>query len=967
MEHNTTFEELEAAILARLDIQAAYEAFPEWRWAGDGNGHTRPCYAYGRQDNSASAYVNLRTGRYKDVSRMDREITLWEFAATIGAPNHWQGNWKDARRHYAELTGAKPGGLRNFDLAKAYALPAPPPPAKPVPPRDEKHGLWFKPLPPDDEMPGRFTAFMRQWIVAKGVINNAITQEGVRKAGCQVGTKIKDGKPLAGSDVFLAWPAYDASLLNADLTISEPPPTGWLVVDPSSHKIKIKQGNDDSCYAKVQCIGGPGLVGATALHTLIARPGEAIIIKCEGLSDCITAESQLPKITSDIPICAVTNMNGSSENPAPLIPLLKQAKEVWVIGDNDEAGKKGQAKWLAALQDAGIPCKGYKWNSTIKDVREHVETYGNMEHIVATFHRIPNYGAPAPADAPPPPPPLPPQPDPRGDGEEPVPAICATAHIQPIGQTDDLVSYFYSYALNRMVAVPLRLSNLKYHDLVQYFGPTMDTIKDTANPEDPRPYWKDLITAMAGAVSQCLISEENSHGAGVWMVGENLVLVNHEGITLLAPNNQLSIHHYPKVGNNIFSWGGEDRWFSRAQLAEDFAEFTANPGLIPEIAERVAKLAGLWTFRSVDDAHFQQQVQLLTGLLGASLIQSTWQWRPTVTVNAASGSGKTELLNTIIALLGPDITRKVDKPSAAGIRQLVRQGGYVLLIDEFEKAKGRQDILEMLRTSGSGSQTVRGTPGQKVRVFTLRAIPWLASIESGIDESADDNRRIPFEIQPSTRTYAAFLAARDEIFSEQLSRKFRSAMLFVAHRALKLEREIRSLEVDGVVQRRRDTYAAPMAAYGALTGQSAVCLGKIIVNLLTSRDTESAPELPDEARLIQDIFDAKLYDPALGSFSLRQWYERGNLTDWATDEERKRARLFGFRVATDGGVFLHPKIIQREVLNNCTQWEGMKIVEILRRIPGAKSDKQLFASQRDGLYGIKLPAKSIEELLDYET
>ena len=75
--------------------------------------------------------------------------------------------------------------------------------------------------------------------------------------------------------------------------------------------------------------------------------------------------------------------------------------------------------------------------------------------------------------------------------------------------------------------------------------------------------------------------------------------------------------------------------------------------------------------------------------------------------------------------------------SAAGIRQFIKRSASVIMIDENEASKKRDEIMEMIRASSRGDRVLRGSAGHKGHEFTLRHIVWMGAIESGLKREAD--------------------------------------------------------------------------------------------------------------------------------------------------------------------------------------------------------------------------------------
>src|SRR5262245_11390503 len=93
---------LDRRVLDALDLRAEYQRlgirFPTTRPTSNG---WLSCHAVGRDDRSASAAVNLNTGRYKDHGGDGDNLSFFDFAAIHGG----HGDWKAAREHYARQVG----------------------------------------------------------------------------------------------------------------------------------------------------------------------------------------------------------------------------------------------------------------------------------------------------------------------------------------------------------------------------------------------------------------------------------------------------------------------------------------------------------------------------------------------------------------------------------------------------------------------------------------------------------------------------------------------------------------------------------------------------------------------------------------------------------------------------------------------------------------------------------------------
>src|SRR5262249_25141611 len=134
-----------------------------------------------------------------------------------------------------------------------------------------------------------------------------------------------------------------------------------------------------------------------------------------------------------------------------------------------------------------------------------------------------------------------------------------------------------------------------------------------------------------------------------------------------------------------------------------------------------------------------------TGLVLATWIQTLWPWRPQVSITGASRAGKSTLFDTVSGLFGK-LTLASSGSTAAGIRQATKSSAKVIFVDEFEAKKHRAEVLEMLRSSGGGTPTLRGTTKHRSLGFKLRHIVWVAGIESGLRRDRDRTRFIGLEL-----------------------------------------------------------------------------------------------------------------------------------------------------------------------------------------------------------------------------
>ncbi|MEP6935924.1 MAG: hypothetical protein ABI988_18620, partial [Nitrospirota bacterium] len=87
-----------------------------------------------------------------------------------------------------------------------------------------------------------------------------------------------------------------------------------------------------------------------------------------------------------------------------------------------------------------------------------------------------------------------------------------------------------------------------------------------------------------------------------------------------------------------------------------------------------------------------------------------WKWKAHSYVSAKRNTGKSTLLETLAALLGPMACLFGGETTEAAIRQSVRLRGHYLLLDEFERNMERDKILRLLRQANHGGTVAKGSP-----------------------------------------------------------------------------------------------------------------------------------------------------------------------------------------------------------------------------------------------------------------
>lgn len=139
---------------------------------------------------------------------------------------------------------------------------------------------------------------------------------------------------------------------------------------------------------------------------------------------------------------------------------------------------------------------------------------------------------------------------------------------------------------------------------------------------------------------------------------------------------------------------------------------------------------------------------LLAGWIVLSPICGAMSWRPHIWITGQKGTGKTWIVNQIVApALGSSALSVQSNSTEAGIRQRLKQDARPVVFDEAEgesqHARQRmQSVLELARQASSDSlaEVAKGTAGGKAMSFKIRSMFLMGSINVGLAQASDKSR-----------------------------------------------------------------------------------------------------------------------------------------------------------------------------------------------------------------------------------
>jgi len=303
------WQELNRRILAGLDLQAEFAELGIDITAGEPKSDGwMECRAVGRDDVNPSAAINIQSGRYRDLGGEGLSLSLYDLAVHLKRFSRWQ----DARDHYA----AKAGVSIESD-GKA--------------PRDPAEHLAFQ---------SWSAGLVALWCRHKP----GVTPEAIQAAGGRL-ARYRDQYTV------IALPVFGLGFTSAD-------PVGWVLWNITGKELPIFHGKDRATgkaakptWAKMKTTGASegGLIGQHAIDRLTAAdvdPARQLLWKVEGPSDLLALLAIIPPEKRDRHL-VITNSGGSQQNPIGWMAQLFAGRNVVVVGDSDEPGQAGAAKWAA--------------------------------------------------------------------------------------------------------------------------------------------------------------------------------------------------------------------------------------------------------------------------------------------------------------------------------------------------------------------------------------------------------------------------------------------------------------------------------------------------------------------------------------------------------------------------------------------------------------------------------------------
>lgn len=219
-------------------------------------------------------------------------------------------------------------------------------------------------------------------------------------------------------------------------------------------------------------------------------------------------------------------------------------------------------------------------------------------------------------------------------------------------------------------------------------------------------------------------------GELIWHLGDRVLVSPRPGAA-----GKFTEHAPGKIGSHVYPRGG------------------ALPGPVatpipashsPARALRTGIL-GSWNWE-----RGELDARLLVGWIGAAMVGGALDWRPTIWIAGAKGTGKTTASAVIKALIGERAMISTADASAAGIHQKLGQQTLPVLRDEAEAEedpRAMQNNIRLARNASSGTAIVRGGANHQSSSFRVRSCFGFLSINTPPLLPQDRSRVTPLNLR----------------------------------------------------------------------------------------------------------------------------------------------------------------------------------------------------------------------------
>ncbi len=339
-----------------------------------------------------------------------------------------------------------------------------------------------------------------------------------------------------------------------------------------------------------------------------------------------------------------------------------------------------------------------------------------------------------------------------------------------------------------------------------------------------------------------------------------------------------------------------------------------------------------WGFTGLLDS------DLITGWVLAQIVQKQWDWRPNLGLYGQAETGKT-IFHTFISEIFGHFHLEMEGRGLTepAFRQTISDSSRLVFIDEFEKSKHRQLIVDTLRGSSRGTTKYIGSSSGTSSPFTLKHMVLISAIEKGNAREAEASRILNVETLKDP-------SRKPKMPSSTEARRLRVDLIAFSLCAAPIAYQLIK-KLSRKMNRSQEAIAVPFSMLSVIEPDPEQELWELIGAYLEDVADKSDETLSDSDALIDAIMaskirvaeeipigmDSKTIYTELSVSSLLEYQSQGGLAP----HQEAALQASGIKITPIGDIFMVPSIISRYLIDR-TSWRDMAIGDILARIPNAK-------------------------------
>jgi len=472
---------------------------------------------------------------------------------------------------------------------------------------------------------------------------------------------------------------------------------------------------------------------------------------------------------------------------------------------------------------------------------------------------------------------------------------------------------------------------------------------------------RDAISLLAGYER----IDQKEKGVGIWSGVDDfgdrtdtVVLVGAGDAARLNGEAMLRRLRSPRSDGLMLDLSSTTPWF-RYETLREYVQLARDHDWANEVVTQASAFFREWNWKH------EYMPDIVTALVMATWVQTAWAWRPLIAVIGATSTGKSLLFDSLKMIFG-NLAIKSDQSTEAGIRQVIANSARVILCDEFEDNRHRDQVLQYFRTSSRGSQILRGTTGQAGQSYGLQHLPWVAAVEVGLKREPDRNRFIMLELDKVDPERWGQLSEPQHAWASDIGQKLLAIAITHINEARELAIRLKEIRHEGIDGRVVESYAVPAAMLASFARRPDA--GPFLLEMMLETVERADQGHQDEHDLISTILSAKVRCSRGQELTVSQILE--SQTRYHDHQEELEASGVGLvqnrrgpRTASVEGqddtefLFIAKSPTARNLLRGTT-WERQSIEQILTRFPGALRRRRRLAGALQ--HGVLLPFAEIK-------